>query len=619
VATALFTLVIVTLLGLLVPLSTKVAFDYILNDTPGPAGLAEVWPAWALRAFGPLPTDRVTLLWLLGGVMVALALVTVVIGTVGRYQMTRLGQIVRATVRRRLFKHLVDLPLHRVQALKSGGLASLLREDAGAIGDMLFSVIYNPLRAIITFAGGLAAMALLDWRMVVGGLLLIPAVYITHKAWIGRIRPVHRSIKQDRQNSDAHATETFSGIRVVRSFGGHYAESRRFVNATHLMARKDMLIWIWSRSIEIAWTILIPVASAAVLVYGGSRVLQGTLTIGDVAAFTVYLLMLLGPMEVLVSTASSLQNSLAAWDRCLDAFAETPELSGGGDGAAIAGPLAVGTTHIDKATATGAVTIENVSFHYPGHERLVLAEVSLHAPAGSVIALVGPSGSGKTTLCNLIARFYDPTSGRVLIDGRDLRSIDPESFRSLLGIVEQEVFLFDGTIAENIAYGDPSAAEASIYAAAKRAAAHEFIMQLEHGYQTLIGERGVRLSGGQKQRLAIARAILADPRILILDEATSNLDSESEQLIARSLAELMHNRTSFVIAHRLSTIRRADLIVVIENGRILERGTHEQLLSRGGRYADMLRVQLGTDGPPVTDSSLKSSTNGAVNERAHAN
>ncbi len=582
---AVTTLTVVTLLGLLLPLATKIAFDYILTDNPGPKGLKAVWPAW----LPVLPESRVALLWWLGAGMVGLTLLTAAIGTVGRYQMTRLGQIARATVRRRLFKHLLTLPLHRIQGLKSGGVSSLLREDAGSVGDMLFSVIYNPLRAIITFAGGLAAMAMLDWRMVVGGVLMVPAVYFTHRTWIGRIRPVHRSVKQDRQNSDAHATETFSGIRVVRSFGGHYAESRRFVVATHLMARKDMLIWFWSRYIETAWIILIPAASAAVMVYGGSRVLAGTLTIGDVAAFTAYLLMLLGPMEVLVSTASSLQNSLAAWDRVLDAMGEKSELS---DERAAAGAGNAGLRSIAKESSAGAVRIEGLSFKYPGHEKVVLAEINLEVKPGTMVALVGPSGSGKTTLCNLIARFYDPVAGRIVVDGHDLRTIEPESYRRLLGIVEQEVFLFDGSVAENIAYGNPKATRGDVEAAAQQANAAGFIGQLEKGYETLIGERGVRLSGGQKQRLAIARAILADPRILILDEATSNLDSESERLIQRSLAKLMKGRTSFVIAHRLSTVRNADMIVVIENGRILETGTHGELTTRGGRYAAMLKAQI---------------------------
>jgi ATP-binding cassette subfamily B protein/subfamily B ATP-binding cassette protein MsbA len=239
----------------------------------------------------------------------------------------------------------------------------------------------------------------------------------------------------------------------------------------------------------------------------------------------------------------------------------------------------------------------------PEAPRLVLRDVSLDVAAGETVALVGPSGAGKTTLCNLVARFYDPTHGRVLLDGRELREIDVESYRRLLGIVEQDVFLFDGTVAENIGYARRDATLDQIREAARVANAAGFIDELEQGYETLIGERGVRLSGGQKQRLAIARAVLADPKILILDEATSNLDTESERLIQRSLARLMEGRTCFVIAHRLSTIRHASRIVVIEDGRIIEIGTHDELLARGGRYAAFLKMQVEGHGTKPVEAT----------------
>jgi ATP-binding cassette subfamily B protein len=405
---------------------------------------------------------------------------------------------------------------------------------------------------------------------------------------------VYRDIRANRQYIDSHATEAFGGMRVVRGFGRQRGENSRFTRAGHLMSRQEMFVWWWSRAIETIWTLSIPAASVAVLIYGGAQVVKGRLSIGDVMMFSAYMLMLLSPLEVLVSTATTIQNSLAGLDRVLDVLAEPTELtmhapappSPAGHGPAQA-PIPV-----SPATARGRVTISNLSFSYPGHAERVLEGVSLDVAPGKTVALVGPSGSGKTTLCNIVARFYDPTEGSVALDGVDLRRLDIESYRRLLGIVEQDVFLFDGTVADNIGYARRHATMDQVRAAARAANAAEFIDRLERGYDTVIGERGVRLSGGQKQRLAIARAILADPRLLILDEATSNLDSESEALIQRSLRALMRGRTCFVIAHRLSTVRHADLIVVLEHGRVIETGTHDQLAATEGRYWEMLRAQL---------------------------
>ncbi len=591
---SLASVVIAALISLITPIGAKITLDYAV--APGARQLEELqqW-GWADR--------RLELAWWIALISVGIVVFSLIIGTIGRYQMTRLSKLVQSEVRRLVFSHLSTLPLHRLSAMKSGGVSSILRDDAGVVGEMLFSVMFNPLRAIITLIGGLGAMAILDWRLLVGGLSLLPAVWFTHRTWISRIRPVYSVIKQNRTTADAQATEAFAGMRIVRAFDRRRGESARFTKNNHLMARQEMFVWWWSRAIESLWMLLIPGATAVGLAYGASQVMNGRLTVGDIGAFLTYLGMILGPMELLVGTASQLQNGLAGWDRCIDILDEPSEFdpAGAGGSAAILGGASAATLAaaarpalitLDRAHVRGELRLRDVSFTYPKQTEPVLSDINLHVPAGTMVALVGASGSGKTTLCNLVARFFDPTGGTIELDGTDLRRVNVESYRRLLGIVEQDVFLFDGTVADNIAYADRSASMERVIEAAKAANAEEFIVGLDKGYDTVIGERGVRLSGGQKQRIAIARALLADPKILILDEATSNLDTRSERLIQGSLSTLMKGRTSFVIAHRLSTVREAGIIVVLEKGRIIELGTHDELQERRGAYFSMLQMQL---------------------------
>jgi ATP-binding cassette subfamily B protein/subfamily B ATP-binding cassette protein MsbA len=372
-------------------------------------------------------------------------------------------------------------------------------------------------------------------------------------------------------------------MRIVRAFSRQRREAARFTTENNLMARQELYAWWWMRVVELIWEALIPIASAALLFYGGWRVLDGYMTVGDLMMFLVYLLMLLEPLATLASSATQFQNSLSGLDRVLDLLAEAREM-----------PNSPNSIKANRTRIEGHIRFEDVSFTYPGGATPALSDVDLDIPAGQVVALVGPSGAGKTTFSNLVARFYDPTAGRITLDGRDLRDYDVESFRSLLGIVEQDVFLFDGTIEDNIAYSRRDVTYEQILAAARAAHASEFIDRMPQGMKTVIGERGVKLSGGQRQRLAIARAILADPVLLILDEATSNLDTESERLIQQSLSVLMQGRTAFVIAHRLSTIAGADKIVVIENGRVTQTGAHAELMAEGGKYRQMVEEQIHT-------------------------
>ena len=554
------------------PAGTKFIIDYGLNGKRLPAKWLEQFPS--------LADPRQILLVTVIAVSI-ISLVKISLYLWGRWAATRITKQIQLNVRRRVFEHAVRLPLHRVQQIRSGGVASILREDGGSVGELMFGMLFNPWRAVIQLVGTLAILAWVDWTLLIGAIALLPTVYFTHRAWINNIRPQFRVIRKQREQIDASATESFAGMRIVRAFSRQRREATRFTTENNLMARQELYAWWWMRTIEMVWEALIPLASSALLFYGGWRVLDGALTVGDLMMFLVYLLMLLEPLATLVQSATQFQNSLSGLDRVLDLLEELREM-----------PSTPNSVKADKNAIAGNIGFENVSFTYPGGDAPALSDVNLFVAAGQIVALVGPSGAGKTTLSNLVARFYDPTSGRVTLDGRDLRDFDVESFRSLLGIVEQDVFLFDGTIAQNIAYARRDASPAEVRAAAAAANAAEFIDRMTDGLQTVIGERGVRLSGGQRQRLAIARAILADPKILVLDEATSNLDTDSEQLIQQSLASLMRGRTSFVIAHRLSTISRADVIVVIENGHISQTGTHSQLMHHGGKYRSMVEQQI---------------------------
>ncbi len=569
---ALVTLTVSTALGLVPPAATKFVIDYVLGEKPVPEWLTDATPMLA---------DRWNLLLFITFAAFGISVVKTAIHLWGRWYATKATKSMQMAVRRKTFSHAMRLPLHRVYELKSGGVASILREDAGSVGDLIFGMVYNPWGALIQLLGSLCVLAWVDWRLLLGTLVLIPAVYYTHHTWIKQIRPRYRDVRNRRTDVDGQAAESFGGMRVVRAFSGQRAETSRFMNTNHLMGRQELNAWWWSRSMEVVWGLLIPVGALSVLLYGGWQVLEGRLTLGDLMMFLTYLLFLLEPLTVLATSATQFQNSLSGLDRILDLLSEPREM-----------PPKPDAVTLDKSEVAGQVRLENVSFHYPGNSEFVLKEISLTAEPGETVALVGPSGAGKTTLCNLVARFYDPTAGRVLLDGRDLRDIEVENYRSLLGLVEQDVFLFDGTIAENIGYASRRAGREELNESSREANALEFIERLPEGFNTLIGERGVKLSGGQRQRIAIARAVLADPRILILDEATSNLDTESERLIQQSLEELMHGRTCFVIAHRLSTIAHADKIAVIEDGQITEVGNHDVLMKADGRYREMVQLQV---------------------------
>jgi ATP-binding cassette subfamily B protein len=582
----LLTSAVATVVGLLPPYGMKVIFDNVFTGKPLPTRIA----SWHF-----VPSTPRGLLWAVTTAMFVLSLIAAVMRTVSNSIAYRLQQHIILRARRRLLDHTLRLPLHRLRQITSGGMAFIVRHDANAVGDLVVFLVYEPWKAIIQLLGCFAVLAWVDWRLLVGSLALLPLLYIVQRTRVGRIRDMAEDALSHEQQLDGQTAELFGGIRVIRGFGRESTVTARLLRRHHFVIRLQLLVWWLYRSVDIGWMILIPLASALLLALGGVRVLHDAakvasgqlapshaFSVGSLVMFMAYLAWLLNPLAALARTSTHLQNALAGMNRFLDVLDEPVEA---------ATQSALRTRRPSRAG--GAISLNEVWFTYPGSAEPVLRGIDLEASAGQTVALVGPSGGGKSTLTNLIARFYEPDQGTVRLDGVDVRLIDVKLYRRMLALVDQDIFLFDGTIGENIACGNRRASTEQIIEAAGMAHAHDFITELPQGYDTPVGERGLRLSGGQRQRIAIARAMLADPNILILDEATSQLDPENERLIQQSLDSLMAGRTCFVIAHRLSTIRHADQILVIEDGQIVERGRHDELMLTSGRYQRMIELQLG--------------------------
>ena len=480
-------------------------------------------------------------------------------------------------LRRRLYERILRLSLGEVNEMKTGGVISRLSSDVDAATGLLQQAFLSPLLSTIRLIATLCIIFTLNWKISAVVMLAVPPIMVIQNLWIRRVRTIWKSMGQDRQDIDARVGEALGGLRVVRGFRRERREELAYAIGHHTVIRKQMLATGTQRAVGLIWDLIMPLTQVAIMGFGGYLVIQGQTTVGTLVAFQGYIWRLLDPVMSIASSISETQRGLAALERVSDVLGKMPEK-----------PDRPGA--VDAPLPVREIRFEHVGFEYRKGVP-VIADLELGVPGGSVVALVGPSGAGKTTITDLVARFHDPSAGRILLNGVDLRDIRLASYRSLLGIVQQEVFLFDGTVRENIAYGRRLASDAEIRDAAQRANALEFIERLPDGFDTLVGERGVKLSGGQRQRLSIARALLANPAILILDEATSNLDTESELAIQAGMNELLRDRTTFVIAHRLSTIRHATKIVVLDRGTIREAGTHAELVQAGGMYKAMVDLQ----------------------------
>jgi subfamily B ATP-binding cassette protein MsbA len=535
---------------------------------------------------GGVPLNRTTLI--LAGIFALRS----VFGFVSTYWLAWVGERVVAVLRREIYDHLLSLSLGFFAGQRVGEIVSRISNDVQVIQTAVTSNLVVLLQQIVTAVGIVVVVSLMNWRLTLLMLLAVPAVVLLTQLMGRRMRRIARQVQDTLADASAVVEETVGGIRTVKSFAREEYEKARFSDRVRTLFEAAMHRAQIYATLGPAITLLLYGSLILVLWEGGREVLIGRLTPGQLIGYLFYAALLAGPLSSFASLYGQVQSALGATERVFELLDTQPEIVDASD----ALPL---------PPVVGHVAFEDVSFEYDARQP-VLRQVSLEARPGQVVALVGPSGVGKTTLVNLIPRFYDPTAGRIAVDGHDLRQVTLHSLRDQIGIVPQETLLFSDTVAANIRYGRLDASQDEIEAAAHAANAHDFIVnELPDGYQTQVGERGIKLSGGQRQRIAIARAILKDPRILILDEATSSLDTESEQLVQEALERLMHPegltgaRTTFVIAHRLSTITHADQIAVLSNGRVVEQGTHEQLLAReGGLYRHYHALQFQWEAEP---------------------
>jgi subfamily B ATP-binding cassette protein MsbA len=489
-----------------------------------------------------------------------------------------ISQRIIADFRRHLFAHLHTLSVSFFARRRTGELLSRLMNDVTVVQSVVTETPIDSAKQLVTFVGGITFLLMMNWRLCLLILILLPLLVLVAKLFGRKLKSLSTSIQDHTAAMSTLIEEVISGIRIVKSFVQTQREESRFATQVEqtlaLTMRKAGVMAVFIPVISL----LTFSAAAAVLWYGGRQVIDGSVSPGDLFAFVLFAGILIGPFSSAARVFAQIREAQGATQRVFEILDTGSEVS-------------------DSPTATtlsfvlGHVKAENIGFAYDPRQP-VLSAVSFEAKPGEVVAIVGPTGAGKTTVMNLLHRFYDPTAGHITIDGQDLRHVTMDSWYRQIALVPQETILFGGTVLDNIRYGNEKASQAEVMAASRAAHAHDFIMSFPDQYQTVVGEKGINVSGGQRQRIAIARAIVKNPRILLLDEATSALDSESERLVQEALEQLMKGRTTFVIAHRLTTIQRADRILVLNKGRLVETGTHAELMDHKGLYQYLYTLRL---------------------------
>ncbi len=512
------------------------------------------------------------------GLFLGLVLVQGVLSMGHSYLTAWVSQHILADFRTHVFAHLQKLSLSFFAKRRTGEILSRLMNDVTVIQTTVTETPIDSAKQLVTFAGGVTFLLMMNWRLCLLILLLLPILVLVARLFGKRLKALSTAIQDQTASTTTLVEEVLSGIRIVKSFVQTHREALRFASqirtALETTLHRAAVLAVFVPTI----TLLTFATAAAVLWYGGRQVIQGTVSPGDLFAFVLFAGILIGPFGSAARVFAQIKEAQGAMRRLFEILDTSPEVSDRPDA-------------VDMPIIQGHVQAARLGFAYDPRQP-VLSEVSFQVNPGDMVALVGPTGAGKTTLVNLLHRFYDPTEGTLAIDGYDLRAVRLESLYRQIALVPQETVLFGGTILDNIRYGREEATDEEVIAASRAANAHDFIGQMPDGYRTMVGEKGVNLSGGQRQRLAIARAVLKNPRMLILDEATSALDSESEMLVQEALDRLMGGRTTFVVAHRLTTVQRADRILVLNKGRIVEEGTHASLMERRGLYHYLYTLRL---------------------------